>query len=400
MPGQLDSVRRLTDLALETGDLSGAERWTLWRLHVWPTDLSGWSTLAEIYRRMHRPSDADESLRHALYLCPDWSAAYASRAALAYEGSETEKAIGLWRAALALNPEDERLANRLDFLAPEARAPWAEDAPDDAAIEAAVASRVTLKPLPGADVAYLLDHEVTHLSSDGSTENVVTQVAYAINSQGRDRLTRQTVASAGRLKMLHSYAIDPNGVRTDASSERSGSIFFRNLQVGSTVVLQYRNDEPGKGFLARHLTKSWSFHKGLSDQRARAEFVLWTPQSTKLHETAVGPVQRNESKRGEQLRIDWKLMDSAPLVFESQMPSTQELAANVRISTVPDWDTWLSFEEGAARRRVSLEPPRSTPSLHVWVKARPSRWYKRDEFSSSSWSRFATSRTTRPSLPA
>src|SRR5262249_37471960 len=161
---------------------------------------------------------------------------------------------------------------------PEARPPWADDVPDDAALDAVVATRASLRPLPGADLAYLLDHEVTQLASDGSTQNVVTIVMHALNAAGRDRMTRQSVGRGGRLKMMHAYAVDPQGNRTEASSERSGSVFFRNLQVGSTVVLQYRNDEPGKGYLARHLTKSWSF-QGLSDQRARAEFVLWTPLS-------------------------------------------------------------------------------------------------------------------------
>jgi tetratricopeptide (TPR) repeat protein len=358
VPGHLETVRRLAELALDAGDPATAEKWTLWRLRVWPTDLTGWSTLAEIYRRMNQRIDADDALRHAQYLCPDWSQAYAARASLAYEDGERDQAITLWRNALALNPEDERLANRLDYLAPEAKAPWAEDVPDDAAIDAAVASREKLKAVPGADVAFLLDHEVTQLASDGSTQNVVTIVMHALNAAGRDRMTRQNVGGAGRLKMMHSYAVDPQGNRTDASSERSGSVFFRNLQVGSTVVLQYRLDEPGKGYLARHLTKSWSF-QGLSDQRSKAEFILWTPLSTKLHETSVGPVKREEKKRGEQLRISWNLNEATPLVFEPAMPPVTELGANIRISTVPDWDTWLSFEkallEGAFRTSPEVD---------------------------------------------
>jgi transglutaminase-like putative cysteine protease len=310
---------------------------------VWPTDLSGWSTLAEIYRRMGARAAADDALRHAQYLCPDWASSFSARAQLAYESGEKESAIALWKSALALNPEDEKLANRLDFLAPESRAPWADDVPTDEQIEKVVGSRGSVKPLPGADVAYLLDHEVTQLASDGSTQNVVTLVLHAFNAAGRDRLTRQQV-NGGRLRMLHAYAVDPNGTRTEASSERAGSVFFRNLQIGSTVVLQYRNDEPAKGYLSRHLTKSWSF-QGLSDQRVRAEFVLWTPLSTKLHETTIGPVKREEVKKGDQLRIDWYLLESSPLVYEPSMPTVQELAANIRISTVPDWETWVSWEK-------------------------------------------------------
>ncbi len=344
LPGHLETIRRLADLALEAGDLDEAERRTLWRLRVWPTDLNGWVGLAEIYRRKGARPMADEALKHALYLSPDWATVYAARAQLAYESADRDAAVALWREALALNPEDERLANRLDFIAPASRAPWADDVPGEDAIAQAIALRGKVRPLAGADVAYLLDHEVTQLASDGSTQNVVTLVMHAFNAAGRDRLTRQTVSTAGRLRMLHAYAIDPAGNRTEASSERSGQVFFRNLQIGSTVVLQYRNDEPAKGYLSRHLTKSWLF-QGLSDQRVRAEFVLWTPLTTKLHETTVGPVKRSESRRGEQLRIDWHLLEASPLVFEPAMPTVQELAANIRVSTVPDWDTWLSWEK-------------------------------------------------------
>jgi len=343
LPGHLDSIRKLADLALDAGDLDEAEARTLWRLRVWPTDLTGWTALAEIYRRMGARPMAEDALRQAQYLCPDWASAYSARAQLAYETGDTETAVAMWSNALSLNPEDERLANRLDFLAPQSRAPWADDVPGEDALAAAVASRTRVKPVPGADVVYLLDHEVTQLASDGSTQNVVTLVMHAWNAAGRDRLTRQGV-SGGRVRMLHAYAVDPAGNRTEASSERSGQVFYRNLQVGSTVVLQYRNDEAAKGYLSRHLTKSWSF-QGLSDQRVRAELVLWTPLSTKLHETTVGPVKREEQKRGDQLRIDWYLLEANPLVFEPAMPTVAELAANIRISTVPDWDTWLSWEK-------------------------------------------------------
>ena len=94
------------------------------------------------------------------------------------------------REALELNPDDERLANRLDFVAPEKKGPWAADVPTEEMLEEAVKLRTKVKPLPGADVAYLLDHEVTQLNTDGSTVNVVTLVIHAFNPQGRDRLRR------------------------------------------------------------------------------------------------------------------------------------------------------------------------------------------------------------------
>jgi transglutaminase-like putative cysteine protease len=129
-------------------------------------------------------------------------------------------------------------------------------------------------------------------------------------------------------------------------------VLFRGLQPGSTVVMQYRVDSPPTGYLSRYLTKSWSF-QGVGDQRVQSRFVMWVPAGTELHERKVGEVAREESKRGNQLRIQWTSTDMSPLVPEPQMPTVAELAANIKLSTVPDWTVWLSWEqallEGAFR---------------------------------------------------
>lgn len=358
LPGHLEGARRLVDLAVDEGDLRGAMRLQRWRLEVWPVDLSGWLALADFHRRAHDYEGAQAALAEAQRLSPDSAQAYAARAALAYEQGDTGTAVKLWRAALALNPDDERLANRLDFLSPQARLPWLDDVPTEAELQRIIDARKSVRPQPGADTAYLLDHEVTQLNSDGSSNNVVTVVAVALNQAGRDALTKQSLPGSGRVRVLHAWAIDPLGQRTEASDERGKQIFFRNLQVGSTVVLQYRHDASATGFLSRYLTKNWRF-QGLNDQRVRAELVLWAPLSTKLHERTVADVKRVEEVRGNQLRLSWSTAETPPLVYEPAMPSALELAANVRISSVPDWGVWLSWErallEGAFRSSPELD---------------------------------------------
>ena len=81
------------------------------------------------------------------------------------------------------------------------------------------------------------DDEVTLLNTDGSTSNVVSLVVHAWNAQGRDRIIRQSVGS-GRLRVLSAYTVDEKGQRSEASSERNRSIFFRGMLPGSTLVLQ------------------------------------------------------------------------------------------------------------------------------------------------------------------
>ena len=344
VPFHGEALRRLADLALEAGQLVRSEDFLLRRLTAWPTDYAGWIALAEVRRRKLDSVAAHQALSAAMDLNPDASLAHQNAGNLYWTEGDREKAISKWRDALAFNPDDERLANRLDYVAPEAKGPWAEDVPDEAALEAAVALRTKVPPKPGADVAYLLDHEVTQLNSDGSSINVVTLVMHAFNPAGRDRLVRQNVAGNGRVRMLASYSVDEKGARTEAASERGRSVLFRGLQPGSTVVMQYRVDSPPSGYLSRYLTKSWSF-QGVGDQRVQSRFVMWVPNGTQLHERRVGEVKREESKREGQLRLQWTSTNMPPLIPEPGMPTVSELAANIKLSTVPDWTVWLSWEQ-------------------------------------------------------
>ncbi|MFZ5444847.1 MAG: transglutaminase domain-containing protein [Myxococcota bacterium] len=343
LPYHAEALRREAELAFESADYRGALRHQRARLASWPTDYSAWLAVAETYRRLGDFAGSEQALREAEALSPDASVPKQKLGELAYERGDTQAAIALWKRAVELNPENEALANRVDFLAPEKRGPWMADVPDEAKLEALWRARGKLKQLPGADVAYLLDHEVTLLNTDGSTSNVVTLVVHAWNSQGRDRIIRQSVGG-GRLRVLHAFAVDEKGNRSEASSERNRQIFFRGMQPGSTLVLQYRLDTPPKGYLARYYNETWSF-QGVGDQREESTLVLWAPLTAKLHEYQVGEVQHTQEKRGDLLRFTWTTRNTPPLTSEPSMPTVGELAINLSLSTVPDWKTWLSWEQ-------------------------------------------------------
>lgn len=343
LPGHPEALRRRIDLALDAQDLHLARRLQRRRLEAWPVDSGAWLALAETNRRLRDPEAAERALLHAARLSPYASLPRQRLGELAYEEGEKDEAIAVWKRAVELNPENEALANRVDFLSPETRGPWLADVPDEAALERLVRRREQVKQVPGADTAYLLDHEVVLLHNDGSTAHVVTMVIHAWNAQGRDRIIRQSVGS-GRLRVLHAYAVDEKGQRSEASSERNRQIFFRGMQPGSTLVLQYRLDTPPQGYLSRYYTANWSF-QGVGDQREESTLVLWAPLTAKLHQHQVGTLVRTEEKRGELLRLTWSAKGVPPLTSEPSMPTVGELAVNLGLSTVPDWKTWLSWEQ-------------------------------------------------------
>lgn len=368
LPFLAEALRREADMAFEVANFTEAQRHQRSRLDSWPTDYSTWLALAETYRRLGNFPQADDALLEAAKLSPEASTPYVKRGDLAYQRGDVETALSLWKRAVELNPENESLANRVEFLAPQQRGEWMADVPDEARLEALVKSRDQVKQQSGADVAYLLDHEVTLLNTDGSTSNVVTLVVHAFNAQGRDRIIRQSVG-AGRLRVLHAYAVDDKGQRAEANSERNRQIFFRGMQPGSTLVLQYRLDSPPRGYLSRYYNETWTF-QGVGDQREEATLILWAPLTTKLHENKVGALATKQEKRGELLRFEWTNKGAAPLVSEPHMPTVGELATNIKLSSVPDWKTWLSWEQ-ALLEGVFRDSPELESVAHTLGKGEP-----------------------------
>ncbi len=206
-------------------------------------------------------------------------------------------------------------------------------------------------------MVYLLDHEVTHLGADGSTSNVVTYVAHAVTQAGRDRLTRMTVRAGGQHRILHAYAVDPSGQRIEASSIRRRTVRFRQLSIGSTVVLQYRIDSRPNGYMSGHLARSWWF-QGVGTQMSDARWVLWVPEGTQVQQFLRGAVTRTDTKQENMTRIEWAGRNLPAIIGEPAMPRLNEVAAHVSVSTVPHWDMFWKWEEA-----LLVDAFRETPEI-------------------------------------
>ncbi len=308
--------------------------------HLWPRQLH-----AEALRRLGKEDESLQVLRAAREAFPMSSDVWRAEASLLWRRGEKAAAIEAWQAALQRSPEDDEIANRLDFVAPAASGPWAADVPDDARLSALVGERAGLKVVSGADLAWHMDQEVVQLRADGSTINVVTHVVTALNQSGRDKLTRRRLSHAGRKRVMHAYSVDAKGRRSEASVRAAqGEVLYRGLEVGSTIVLQYRADSPPGGFLPRYLGRTF-FFSSPSEQKTHGELILWYPAGQTLQENVVGAPERTEERRGDEVRVAWRKRDVQPLLPEPNMPGLWDVAEHVQVTTVPGWDAYLRWEE-------------------------------------------------------
>jgi len=366
VPNGYGTLMSLQWHAQSNDDFDAARAWAERIVQAWPNERGGWERLFETNRRAGRFADAERAARALTRLAPTAPVGWHRLAELYYQAGRRDEALAAWRLALERDPDNERVAHRLDFLSPEAAGPWVDDVPTPEAIDALVAGAAAqvATAAPGANVVQLLDDEVTVLKADGSTVNYVTTVAVPLNDAGRDDLTRLKVRGGGRARILNAFSVDPQGRRSDASTIQGGNVRFRQLQAGSVVVLQYRLDSGPDGYLASYMARRWWFAEA-NAQLARSRWVLWRGKATTLHEERLGPIVREATEMGEWARVAWSRTDVAPVILEPAMPPWATVASHVVVSTVPSWETFSGWEAALLRDAFRVDTEVEAVALRV-----------------------------------
>ena len=357
--------------------------------------LEAWPQRARCYQQHAQSLWASERTIEALRALDAWSSLnplaadpFKMRGEWLLTLGQQEDAIKAWEIAVDLDPNDQDLALRLSELKPKGSEPWLADVPTDEQIAAAIKKRSLIKPEEGADQAYLMDDEVTLLKPDGSTESITTQVVHAFNQEGRDDLTKMYIGRS-RTQLMAAYAISPEGDRIEASSIRKGVVRFRQLKVGSTVVLQYRSGSSPASYLVGHISKSWWF-QNRDTQVLDSRWVLWMPTATDLKALArnanalrrVEPMEHSEEEHGALKRMMWRMRDLPPIPTEPSMPPLFSQVAGLQISTVPGWNDVFKWERELLRDafRVSPEVEKISGELFADDMSTINRFYKIQDY--------------------
>ncbi len=352
-PLQIQWLDRLHTTLRTVGDLDGAIEVGRKAVAARPELLWPRIRLAETLRRAGKLHEAESLLREAHQRFPDSPRPLRELGKLLLRAGRTDEAAKAWQDALVRDPRDELTANRLEHLVEEESLPWLADVPDEAMLEQWVARREKLAPVD-ANYVVLGRRDVMRTYSDGSSTMVYSRALHALNESGRDELTRTQLAGGGRRRVRLAWAINPDGKRIEPSI-RDGVILFRGLEVGSTVVIQYRTDSPPKGNLSRYPMGNRWFNFS-NAQVLESSFVLWRPADTPLHVNVRGPIETEERRVGDEVRVAWTARNPPMLVAEPWMPTLDEVNASLDFSLVPDWATFQRWQDAILQDAFRTSP--------------------------------------------
>jgi tetratricopeptide (TPR) repeat protein len=342
-PGREDPIQRLVSLAEERLDYDGAAAWLRELQAAQPSSMDYLLQEAELHRRAGRPEDAARVLERARALSPDAPAPYDKLAQLAYEARRRPDAERWWRLALERDPDNASLAQHVASLSPSAPSLSDRLVPSGDDIDRAVRSAEKVKPHSGSQLAVLMDDEVTTVNPDGSSKRVVTHVAQAFNTDGRDALISARLPQSGKLTVLEAYSVSKSGERQEASSISAGNVRFRSLDVGSITVLQYVHYAPAAKFLPNEYVETWNFQV-MNAQVESSRWRLVLPRERALNVELRGPVESTSEVQGEQKVWTFSAHAVPPLVPEPGMTAPTDHLSMATVSTVKSWDAYVHWE--------------------------------------------------------
>lgn len=341
--GAEDILQEMISTELRRNHYRKAIRYRETICEVYPNTPTCYYELGNLLRQAGREEEAAQAYDKARDIDGRWSAPIVRLGEMAYEEGNTDEAVRLWKEGLEYDPNNHSLADRVEFVAPTDAGLLAEFVPTKDRIREVLANRGQIDIDPGANLAFLLDHAVEQVEADGSSRQVVTQIIMVANDTGRDQLTQYSFPW-GRLKVMEAYVIDPDGTRREASSLRGRKVRFRELKMGSTVVVQYRLSSHPTGYLARYIYRRWFFH-GVGNQFLDSRFDLILPEETKIKEWGHGKYDRTETPRGDRKVITYQARNVHALIGEPAAPPVLNLLDQVVISSIPDWGTIADWDK-------------------------------------------------------
>ena len=356
LPGHVADMRVLRDDALRREDFDEARDDAARLAVLAPGSVEDQLVRAEIERLAGNPDGADKILAALQEQQPDSARVLVRRSNLAEARGDKVQAIALLEKARERDPNDAWVTERLDHLNPPQADALTPYEITDEALESLLAQTPASTKDPAAQVEAILEDTVTLVNADGSTKVMHTEIARALNQQGRDALVHFTLAGKSQNRVLKAFAISPGGERTEASSVKPTEVRFRSLEVGSIVVLQYLSyGHRGEG-VADGQYFQWENFAYLNWHIDRIRWLVLTEHGRQVAVESPAVVRADTAQAGNWDVRTFSRNDVPAVPAEPNMPPYGDVLPRVRLSTFPGWDNFVSWEKALLLESFPEDP--------------------------------------------
>ncbi len=296
----------------------------------------------------------EELCRQVIKQNPENPYAYEVLGRASYLQGKRNKALEYYKLALRYKPDNLVLNEYLAFLEPTTNPLFAEYDLAAEEVRQVIGKAPAADAYPRASAVILLDRAITSLNRDGSSTTLVHQVIKIFNKKGRARYAQVRVPADRSLKIKRAISIAPDGTEQEATAISNGVISMPALEDGSIIEYKYIHDVYQGEWLKENFQETFYFQD--NDPVLVSEYILSLPKEKELSVHIQGSVKDYSKKQaGERVIHIWRAEDMDALYKETRQPPFTDLAALVKLSTIPDWDEIMQWEKSLIKDQFEID---------------------------------------------
>ncbi|HTE04625.1 MAG TPA: DUF3857 domain-containing protein, partial [Planctomycetota bacterium] len=349
---------RITDELIDRGQPDEALALTRRALDAAPCAVDRMLDTAELLEYAGHGGEARELVDRALAVCPENVPALLASARMFERAGELPRASEVLADVVRLDPGNTKARRHRQLLltgedTDRFETPWRRDA-----------TALAGTPMPSTeanDPVEVLDHTtVWRVHPDGTEHRYEHIVVRALNAGGVKQLDSWHIPSPedSQMQVFNVRVVHADGSTERAPAPRGGgwhSYDLPALKPGDLVDVEYRVDQGKPGVFGEYFGTRHEFYADIFDGQVptrRAELVVLAPKDVPIYVTEhrTEKVEHSQSTGADGLQVlSWVARDLPRPPLQGNMPSRQELAPVVDITTFRDWNAfatwWYAFIE-------------------------------------------------------
>jgi len=355
------------DLAVMRRDQKAVARWVDRLLASDPDSSWALAASARAYRALGQVPQALGYYKRALELSPEDVETLRAQADLYAEEGKREEQLRSLRQILAIRPQEKDVREYVEHIEPpkpraDEQYAWpAETFLVQRKLPASGYYRRTLRDLTVTTVYQngLASHFHQVVFQPLTDEAAAAAREYAFGYQADSEVVQLRAARVYRGDGKIDEAVESgegpadNPAIATYTSARTFYVHFPRLNAGDVVELRYRVEDVGQ----RNELSDY-FGEIIYMQEPQpvygAEYVLRTPKNRSFyfHSSALPGLSRTDSVDGDTRLYDFKAAEVAPLSPEPTMPPFGEVLGHIHVSTYKTWDEVASWYAGLAKDQL------------------------------------------------
>lgn len=300
-----------------------------------PASPGYYNSMASTYFGRQNYDKAESSLLKALEICPANPTYYKKLGDIYRNRNQTDKAIDAFRKTLTYDPTDYETRAVLREL--EGKKPIF-DTFSSVDIDSLIRTAPSASEFPNDPAIFLLDDVKRVVYDGGSSETLQEMLIKVLNKQGIDNFKEYSLGYNSHSEALN---IEKAVVRKQDGTEikadiDGGYIVFKSLEEGDYLHIKWRKKNYYGGRLHKHFWDTYYFN--FYYPIANIRYSLLVPKNYKFNYTTRNmEIQPTLSETPDGVLHTWSLRDEPAIIYEAGMPSLEESAKMLTISSIQDW---------------------------------------------------------------